>query len=168
MRRWTWSSLVQVMAFISILFYSICYYLNQCWLIVKWTLRNKFQWNLSRNSGKFIWIYRLRKWWLFCAGGDELRCYIKISKWYQHLYTQVCPTILFYPCLHGNDSWWIPGNESPIVVPAAIFHIHSWIVWRLIKSLWRLLNIFFMSLQRFRGTVLPFCINVCVSQILLQ
>ena len=32
---------------------------------------------------------------------------------------QVCPTILLYPCLHRNDSWWIPGNEGPIVVPAA-------------------------------------------------
>ena len=62
---------------------------------------------------------------------------------------QVCPTILFYPCLHRNDSWWIPGNEGPIVVPAAIFHLHSWIVWWLIKSLWWLLNMFFMSLQCF-------------------
>ena len=77
----------------------------------------------------------------------------------------VCPKILFYPCLHRNDSLWIPGN----VVPAAIFHLHSWIVWRLIhsiwrliKSLWRLLNIFFMSLKRFRSSVLPFCKNVCV------
>ena len=65
--------------------------------------------------------------------------------------------------VHRNGSWWIPDNEGPIVVPAAIFHLHSWIVWRLvkslwwlIKSLWRLLNILFMSLQRFRSTVLTF------------
>ena len=51
-----------------------------------------------------------------------------------HLYIQVYPTILFYPCLNRKDSWWIPGNEGPIVVPAAIFHLHSWIIWRLIKS----------------------------------
>ena len=26
------------------------HYLNQCWHIVNWTLRNKLQWNLNRNS----------------------------------------------------------------------------------------------------------------------
>ena len=26
------------------------HYLNQCWNIVNWTLRNKLQWNLNRNS----------------------------------------------------------------------------------------------------------------------
>ena len=29
-------------------------YLNQCWNIVNWTLSNKFQWNLNRNSYIFI------------------------------------------------------------------------------------------------------------------
>ena len=30
------------------------HYLNQCWNIVNWTLRNKLQWNLNRNSIIFI------------------------------------------------------------------------------------------------------------------
>ena len=30
------------------------HYLNQCWNIVNWTLKNKFQWNLNRNSYNFI------------------------------------------------------------------------------------------------------------------
>ena len=30
------------------------HYLNQCWLIVNWTLRNKLQWNSSRNTKFFI------------------------------------------------------------------------------------------------------------------
>ena len=30
------------------------HYLNQCWLIVNWTLRNKYQWHLNRNSNFFI------------------------------------------------------------------------------------------------------------------
>ena len=42
MRQWTGPSLVQVN------------YLNQCWLIVNWTLGNKFQWNLNRNYIIFI------------------------------------------------------------------------------------------------------------------
>ena len=30
------------------------HYLNQCWNIVYWTLRNKLQWNFNRNSNIFI------------------------------------------------------------------------------------------------------------------
>ena len=30
------------------------HYLNQCWAILNWTLRNKLQWNLSRNSSILI------------------------------------------------------------------------------------------------------------------
>ena len=30
------------------------HYLNQCWNIVNWTLRNKLQWNFNRNSNMFI------------------------------------------------------------------------------------------------------------------
>ena len=30
------------------------HYLNQCWVIVNWTLRNKIQWNISRNLNIFI------------------------------------------------------------------------------------------------------------------
>ena len=32
----------------------LSHYLNQCWNIVNWTLRNKLQWNLNRNSNIFI------------------------------------------------------------------------------------------------------------------
>ena len=30
------------------------HYLNQCWLIVNWTLRNKLQWNSNQNTILFI------------------------------------------------------------------------------------------------------------------
>ena len=30
------------------------HYLNQCWDIVNWTLKNKLQWNFNRNSNIFI------------------------------------------------------------------------------------------------------------------
>ena len=30
------------------------HYLNQCWVIVNWTLRNKFQWNSNHNTKLFI------------------------------------------------------------------------------------------------------------------
>ena len=38
-----WPSLVQ-----------IWHYLNQCWNIVNWTLRNKLQWNFNRNRNIFV------------------------------------------------------------------------------------------------------------------
>ena len=46
----------------SFLQYTIClmpsHYLNQCWLIVNWTARNKFQWNFNQNTTVFIWENR--------------------------------------------------------------------------------------------------------------
>ena len=30
------------------------HYLNQCWVIVNWTLRNKLQWNFNQNTKLFI------------------------------------------------------------------------------------------------------------------
>ena len=59
----------------------------------------------------------------------------------------VCPTILFYPCLHRNDRWWIPGNWRPHCCPCSYISSPQLDSWRLIKSLWRLLTIFFMSLS---------------------
>ena len=47
MRQHIGSALVQIMA---CRLSAASHYLNQCWRIVNWTLGNKFQWNLSRNS----------------------------------------------------------------------------------------------------------------------
>ena len=53
------------------------HYLNQCWFIVNWTLRNKLQWNFIK-----IQNFSFRKMHLkissvklrpFCSGRDELR-----------------------------------------------------------------------------------------------
>ena len=30
------------------------HYLNQCWLVVNWTLRNKLRWNLNQNTKLFV------------------------------------------------------------------------------------------------------------------
>ena len=52
------------------------HYLNQCWVIVNWTPRNKLQRNFSQNR-KFSFMkmhFKLSsvKWRPFCPGGDEL------------------------------------------------------------------------------------------------
>ena len=48
MRQWIGSALVQIMACRR--FGAPSHYLNQCWSIVNWTLRDKFQRNLNQNS----------------------------------------------------------------------------------------------------------------------
>ena len=49
------------------------YYLNQCWVIINWTLRNKFHWNCNQNTKLFIhekciWKYRLQNGSHFVQG----------------------------------------------------------------------------------------------------
>ena len=54
------------------------HYLNQCWVIVNWTLRNKLQWNLSEikiQNPCFTKIHlklSSANWRPFCPGGGEL------------------------------------------------------------------------------------------------
>ena len=54
------------------------HYLNQRWLIVNWTLRNKPQWNSNRNTTRLIHENMLetvvcKKAAFLSSGGDELR-----------------------------------------------------------------------------------------------
>ena len=34
------------------------HYLNQCWIIVRWTLRNTLQWNFNQNTKLFIHLFK--------------------------------------------------------------------------------------------------------------
>ena len=46
MRQWLGCALVQIMA---------CrHYQNQCWIIISWTLRNKFQWNFNQSFNQIF------------------------------------------------------------------------------------------------------------------
>ena len=49
------------------------HYLNQCWLIVNCTLKNKLQWNLNQNTKLCFTKMHLKissaKWWPFYPGG---------------------------------------------------------------------------------------------------
>ena len=51
MRQWNGSALVQIMA---CHLFAPSHYLNKCWVIVYWTLRNKLQWNFNQNTKLFI------------------------------------------------------------------------------------------------------------------
>ena len=57
------------------------HYLNQCWVIVKWPLRNKLQWNFNQNKNIFIRKMQLKtsvKCRPFCPGGGELSKNLRI------------------------------------------------------------------------------------------
>ena len=43
MRQWIGSTMVQIIA-----------YLNKCWVIVNWTLKNTLQWNINQNIKLYI------------------------------------------------------------------------------------------------------------------
>ena len=55
------------------------HYLNQCWNIGNWTLRNKLQWNTNQNSCIFIQenayenVMSSGKWWSSCLDLNALR-----------------------------------------------------------------------------------------------
>ena len=55
------------------------HYLNQCWIIVNWTLSNIFQWNLNQNTTIFIeenaFENVIWKWRPFCLGFSVLEKY---------------------------------------------------------------------------------------------
>ena len=60
------------------------HYLNQCWSIVNWTLRNKRQWNFNRNSYVSFKKMHLKmlpaKWWPFCLSLNLLNGKFALSQ----------------------------------------------------------------------------------------
>ena len=58
-------------------YWSPSHHLNQCCVIINWTLRDKLQWNFSQNTknAKYTKLHlkiSSVKWWPFCSGGEEL------------------------------------------------------------------------------------------------
>ena len=57
---------------------ALSHYLNQCWDIVNWTLRNKLRWNLHRNSCTFIEEYAFENFiWEMAAILPRPQCVYK-------------------------------------------------------------------------------------------
>ena len=107
------------------------HYLNQCWLIVKWTRRKIFQWNHSQNSYisfkkmHFKMSAKLRQ---FCLGLN-----VKLKWKYHNPYSKV----------HGANMWptWVlSAPDGPHVGPTnlaireALSLTSSWFVAQIRKS----------------------------------
>ena len=55
MHHWIGLAFVETMACRQVVSYSApSHYLNQCWVIVNWTLKNKLPWNFNQNTKLFI------------------------------------------------------------------------------------------------------------------
>ena len=81
------------------------HYLNQCWLIVSWNLRNKLQWNLKRKTKRFIHENAFEnvvcEMAVILSRGDEL---IFVS-WIFHQYLNLAAFMLYgiYSCIGQHD-----------------------------------------------------------------
>ena len=94
------------------------FYLNQCWIIVSWTLRNKHQWIffIKIENVSFMKMHvkiSSAKWWSFCPGGDGLTEKIKFKPfltlrcdgWYK---------VWWYLMLHGELRVYFPGGTERV------------------------------------------------------
>ena len=92
------------------------HYLNQCWVFVKWTLRNKLQWNFNLKTKFPFAKMHLKilsvKWPPFCLGGDELMVNPGCrhhQAWYWKL--SILLHFFYYVDVH-NFSLCIVGNKG--------------------------------------------------------
>ena len=82
--------------------------LNQCWIIVNWTLRNKLQWNLNQNTKLFIHKNASEN------VGCEMAAILSRGRWVKHCITYHLTMVTYYLIvgkLAVSPSWWPPQGE---------------------------------------------------------
>ena len=96
--QWTWSSLVQIM---------VCclpvpsHNLNQWWLIVDWTLKNKLQWDLNQSTTHFIQENELEN--AICLQNAICVCPNELSTaWLFSLSNELCDVIFLLDTTNRN------------------------------------------------------------------
>ena len=90
------------------------HYLNQCWDIVNWTIRNKFQWNFIRNS--FIFIQENAFENVVCKTAAILsrpQC-VKLVVVHRILHWPARPSIVCCITVMSSWSWTRVMNDLPI------------------------------------------------------
>ena len=111
--------------------------LNQCWLIVNWTLWNKLQWNWNQNSNfSFLKMYLKMlsaKWRPFCSGrwvnikSTRHFClvWLKISFLFWHLpQWGLNNRILVWRGCQDTD-FCLPGFQCNLLEHHCIWHLHQ-------------------------------------------
>ena len=84
------------------------HYLNQCWVIVNWTLRNKIQWNFNQKTKLFIRETAsenivCQNGGHFVQGGDELNMSMSDHCYYSERHGVSNSTLCSTVCLHVHQ-----------------------------------------------------------------
>ena len=102
---------------------ALSYYLNQCWNITNWTLRNKLQWNFNRNSNIFIQENAFES--IVCEMTAILprpQCVKRIQRQEANLLThwgRVTHICVGSITIIGSDNGLSPGRRQAIICPNA-------------------------------------------------
>ena len=105
------------------------HYLNQCWVIVNWALRNKLQWNFNQNTILFIHEnaskkYRLRNGGHFVQGRWVNSLWRCEATWRQRSCSALVHTINSLSIVRHQTSTWINLVLLSIGSPGTNFSIH--------------------------------------------
>ena len=96
------------------------YYMNQCWKIVNWTLRNKLQWNLNQNSYIFIQENAFENFvWQMVAISNNSMCegnYLAVAV------TSPCLLI----CIGEQDGWHFEDSILKYICVALNIYIYRY------------------------------------------
>ena len=84
------------------------HYLNQCWIIVNWTLRNKIQWNLNQNSKLFFHEHASQN--IVCEMAAILPRGDELTHWGRETHICVSKQIII-----GSDNGLSPGRRQAII-----------------------------------------------------
>ena len=109
MRQWIRSALVQIIACRLL---GANHYLNQCWVIVIWTLRNKLQWNFNLDTKLFI--HEIASEIIIC----EMAAILSWGRWVNYR----CAGRLFHHYLTLN---WL----APVWCGSNFKSLNMWVKW---------------------------------------
>ena len=111
MQQWIWSALVQIMASRHS---ALSHYLNQCLVIVNWTLRHKLQWNLNRNTN--IFIYEI----FFEIAVCEIAAILSRGRWVNSVWPN--DAICQYESWSQSGQLMVCCDSKPISEPVLNYH----------------------------------------------
>ena len=96
------------------------HFLNQCWNIVNWTLKNKYQWHFSRNSNIFIKEIAFENFILKSSHLFQPQCVnnkdYSLDKWLQS-FPKKCQNFVVVSLQHPHNKWY------------TVHHIYESILW---------------------------------------
>ena len=133
------------------------HYLNQCWVIVNWTLWDKFQWNFNQNAKLFI--HENASEYIVCDMAAIFSMEDELTHWGRVTY--ICVSKL---TIIGSDNGLSPGRRQTIIWTNAVVLLIAPLVTNFSKILIKLLTFSFkkMRLKVSSAKWRPFCLGLNV------